>query len=333
VEPTESTTPDPAAAPAVPPPPADSSDPDVYVRPPKREEAPAWTPPAGVVTFTATTTARAGHANVPADRKPFDGRRVFAYLIDALCIGMVPLVLDATSVVTEGAWLVFTAISLIYFFLCEATTGQTVGKRAMRLRVVALDGSPASAGAISARTVLRILEPGMIGLIVLVCSGRRRRRLGDFLGGTVVVDATPDPGRPPRSLMTIVYPVGWLAGAVFVFASMGHGGDVYLAELDAVCEQTGVIVTEDSGAAPALAALDLQEAEFAAMRSLRPSPERIALHQEVLSMEWALLQQARMARVRIERRPRTADAEMQRLAAMEAPVSARYAQLGLPHCA
>jgi uncharacterized RDD family membrane protein YckC len=307
------------------------ADTDVYVRPPKREEAPAWTPPPGTVSFVAATTA--GRAHVPEDRKYLDNRRTKAYLLDGICIGAVPLVLDLASVVTEGAALVFVAITLIYYFLCEATTGQTVGKRVMGLRVVALDGTPATAKAISARTVLRVLESGPIGLIVYVLSGRRRRRLGDLLGGTVVVEAEPDPGRAPRSALTVLYPVAWLAASVVFFTTMGHGGDLYLSELDSLCEEANLIVTDAPPDQALNASFEVAEAEFAALASFVPPPDRRGLHEEIVAMELAAMQEARLARTRIARDPDTAEGEMQRLAAVNAPVKARYAELGLKHCA
>jgi hypothetical protein len=109
--------------------------------------------------------------------------------------------------------------------------------------------------------------------------------------------------------------------------------DAYLADLDSLCQEADLVVTEAAPEEAAIAALDVQEAEFAALRSMRPSPDRYALHQEVMAMEWGLLQEARRSRRRIQRNPRAAEGEMERLAALGAPVSARYAQLGLPHCA
>ena len=334
-DPTSSTAPDPSLI-APPPPvavaPAPLAEPDAYVRPPLREEAPAWVPPAGEPGFVATTTTtRPGRAIVPPDRRQFDGRRVKAYLIDGVCIGAIPTVLQATATVTDGAMLVFVAIQLIYYFLCEVTTGQTVGKRAMGLRVVALDGSPATAKAISARTVLRVLEMGPIGLIVYSFSGRRRRRLGDFLGGTVVVDAHPDPGRPPKSPLLVLYPVGWLAGAAIGFSTIGHGGDIYLAEVDEVCRQGNALIAE-AAPADADAAFSVAEMRFAALRSLAPPPARRALHEEILVMEFAALKETRIARMRIARRPEVRPTELARLVQVQVPVRARYAQLGLNHC-
>ena len=328
--------PEPAPAPAVAPAPEPQpivADADVYVRP-ERKELPEWTPPVDVApAFVATTAVAPGHAFVPEDRRSFDGRRVRAYFIDSFLIGAIPTFLTLTSVVTEGAMLIFVAIQLIYYFLCEVTTGQTVGKSMMGLRVVSLDGTPATAKQVSARTVLRVLEQGLLGLIVMCLSGRRRRRLGDLAAGTVVVDATPDPGRPPSSPLLVIYPVAWVVGAIAGFSMIGHGGDVYLSEMDGLCQEAAGIVASAAPEQALQAGFQIREARFDVLRSVVPPPARRALHAELMQLEWAAVQAARQARGRINANPGSQASEMTGLAAAEAPLKARYAQLGLRHCA
>ena len=86
------------------------------------------------------------------------------------------------------------AVSLLYFFVCEALWGQTLGKRLLGVRVLMRDGGPATAKAVGLRTSTRIVEDGPIGLAVFLASGKRRGRLGDLLGDTIV--ARPAPGLP-----------------------------------------------------------------------------------------------------------------------------------------
>ncbi len=68
--------------------------------------------------------------------------------------------------------------------------GQTPGKRMMRIRVVRDDGSPVDAAAVLARNVLRLVDflplGYLVGLVTMFADGRARR-LGDMVGGTVVV--------------------------------------------------------------------------------------------------------------------------------------------------
>jgi uncharacterized RDD family membrane protein YckC len=102
-----------------------------------------------------------------------------------------------TTTVTAGGGLglpgslMAIAIMLTYFFVMEATRGHTIGKRNYGLRVQSASGGSASLNAISGRTVLRIIDLlpifYLLGLLVALLTGRRRRRIGDWVAGTVVV--------------------------------------------------------------------------------------------------------------------------------------------------
>jgi uncharacterized RDD family membrane protein YckC len=103
---------------------------------------------------------------------------------------------NATSVTAGGGLglpgtLMAIALMLTYFFVMEATRGQTIGKRNYGLRVQSASGEPASLNAISGRTVLRLIDqlPAfyLVGVLVALLTGRRRRRIGDWVAGTVVV--------------------------------------------------------------------------------------------------------------------------------------------------
>lgn len=108
--------------------------------------------------------------------------------------------------------LMATALTFAYFFVMEATRGQTIGKRFYRLRVQSATGGPASANAISGRTVLRLIDVlpflYLLGTLVAILTGRGRRRIGDWVGGTVVVREAglsppplpPAPPPPPSGL-------------------------------------------------------------------------------------------------------------------------------------
>ena len=67
---------------------------------------------------------------------------------------------------------------------------------------------PATAKAVALRTSTRIVEDGPIGLAVFLASGKRRGRLGDLLGDTIV--ARPAPGLPRAgfSPLLIAVPAG-----------------------------------------------------------------------------------------------------------------------------
>jgi hypothetical protein len=87
--------------------------------------------------------------------------------------------------------------ALYYFFATESAGGQTLGKKLMRLRVVRADGRPAGMGEIAVRTILRVVDNYLVGLIVMLATGERRQRVGDLAAGTIVVDATAGTVAPP----------------------------------------------------------------------------------------------------------------------------------------
>jgi uncharacterized RDD family membrane protein YckC len=120
-----------------------------------------------------------------------------------------------------------TALALSYFYVCEAAFGQTFGKRRRGLRVQAAAGDRASCNAISARTVLRLIDGILfygVGALIAILTGRRRRRLGDWAGRTVVVfeDATTPEHARPALWQLAAYPAVWLAVAALAAAALGH---------------------------------------------------------------------------------------------------------------
>jgi uncharacterized RDD family membrane protein YckC len=149
--------------------------------------------------------------------RSLDSRRLGARIIDWLLF-LVPTIALQLTIGPLGwaAWVVSLWATVVYFFLCEALTGQTVGKRLLGLRVVRRDGSPAGTSSIAARNVVRIAEEPLIALLVLVGSRRRRQRVGDLIAGTTVGRAAGS--RPPaRSRFLAGYPALWaVGGAVFL---------------------------------------------------------------------------------------------------------------------
>ena len=119
-----------------------------------------------------------------------DNRRVAAALIDLVIpLAGVAAAYAAGLSLTGGLLLVGVGWTLYYFFALESGDGQTLGKRAMKLRVVSADGTPATMKQIAKRTVVRIVDGHIVGLIVMLATGERRLRLGDIVAGTVVTDA------------------------------------------------------------------------------------------------------------------------------------------------
>ena len=150
------------------------------------------------------------------------GNRGFAAVVDFLIASVIAfsanMVLSWLGVFNEATFFLLGGITLIvtlvliwvYFILLEwLWNGQTIGKRAYRLRVINEDGSPAQFTAVLIRNLLRVVDflPAFYGLGVLVIVlSPKSQRLGDLAAGTYVVRA-PRPAVDWFSLRTVT-PLG-----------------------------------------------------------------------------------------------------------------------------
>lgn len=137
------------------------------------------------------------------------GTRMLAALLDALVIvatiffAVIAIALVGGIIAAQphspAAGSVLGAFTLLFLFgfifayyagLELLWDGQTVGKRALKLRVLRDNGTPVDAASVLARTVVRLVDflplGYLVGLISMVVDGRARR-LGDIVGGTIVV--------------------------------------------------------------------------------------------------------------------------------------------------
>src|SRR5438132_2457791 len=154
------------------------------------------------------------------DRRYADWRRRRAAIIDNfLLLGLFFLFRGAITGFL-GAGLLAVAIWLTYYFVCEATTGQTIGKRIAKLRVVMRDGRPAPANAIAARTVLRLIDvlpyAWIVGGLVMLLTGGRRQRLGGLPARAIVRARGGGMPRAPHPPPGGGHPLLWIGGAVLV---------------------------------------------------------------------------------------------------------------------
>jgi uncharacterized RDD family membrane protein YckC len=106
---------------------------------------------------------------------------------------------DGTTVHSAGAsfsltglaFIIFLALSFLYYLVPEALSGQTVGKRIMGLQVVTVDGRAPTLRVILVRTVGRVIDilPAcyLVGWIALKQRRHPRQRLGDRLANTTVI--------------------------------------------------------------------------------------------------------------------------------------------------
>jgi uncharacterized RDD family membrane protein YckC len=130
------------------------------------------------------------------------GSRFLAQFVDMVIVFVIALVITIGAIAL-GAIFNSGQVALLfglilgfvliagYFLVSEATlSGQTIGKRYVRLRVVGDQGQPITLGQSAIRNLVRIVDflPVFygIGIITLFANGRGKR-LGDFAAGTLVV--------------------------------------------------------------------------------------------------------------------------------------------------
>ena len=146
------------------------------------------------------------------------GNRGFAAVVDFLIASVIAFtalaILSWAGAFDQASFFVLGGLTLIvtlvliwaYFILLEwLWNGQTIGKRAYRLRVINEDGSPAQFTAVLIRNLLRPVDflPALYGLGVLVIVlSPKSQRLGDLAAGTYVVRA-PRPQVDWFSLRTV----------------------------------------------------------------------------------------------------------------------------------
>lgn len=121
---------------------------------------------------------------------------VFASLLLALFLSLA--VADQVLAAEIGMPAIIAALSLLpllgplYFEL--RWRGQTPGKRLLGLRVISVDGSVPSGGQLFLRNILRLVDfmpfGYLFGLIAMFVSARGQR-LGDLVGGTLVIREDP----------------------------------------------------------------------------------------------------------------------------------------------
>jgi uncharacterized RDD family membrane protein YckC len=129
------------------------------------------------------------------------GDRLVAYIIDLLIymayIIVIALISDAAGGFSGRDWVIILLMIpiFIYQFLCEVfLNGQSLGKKAKRIRVVSLDGNQPNIGQYLIRWLFRIVDD-MIGsgviAIVTISLTEKAQRVGDVLAGTTVVRTQP----------------------------------------------------------------------------------------------------------------------------------------------
>ena len=137
------------------------------------------------------------------------GSRIVAIVIDTIILGIIGFLLmipfglsTAMLALMSGSWNIAMwmiayvvvlnfIIWIIYFTYFEGNSGQTIGKKAMHIKVVKNDGKKLTYADALIRTILRVIDGiafYLIGLIVILVT-ERKQRIGDMAAGTIVVKA------------------------------------------------------------------------------------------------------------------------------------------------
>lgn len=285
--------------------------------------APVTAPPASAVP-----------APQPEDRTQLDSRRVIARAIDGVFAG-VPFLIPVLGLPLRLS-IFLVSIGLVYFFVCEALWGQTIGKRIIGLRVLMRDGRPATASAVAARTILRLLDDGPIGLGAYLLSGRRRQRLGDLAGDTIVARPTPGLPRAGFSPLLLVYPVllaAATAALALAFSGTEARGD-YVRAVDRACAQR-IKVNAASRPKNLDAIVARKRADHRALAAVKAPESARTVRAEILALDakidTALAGAA--ARAKASRNPaKTLKGEVKHIAAARQTAAKRFGDLGLRSC-
>jgi uncharacterized RDD family membrane protein YckC len=153
--------------------------------------------------MTTAPHAFAPAVAAPAEATHVTGRRVAATIIDGLIFGVAYwLALTFGDLRTEGrpptGWADLPVVASIayglfvvgYYVLLEGYLGQTLGKMAMGIKVVAeATGQTPGIAAAAIRTLLRIVDSllGYAVAFITVLASDKRQPLGDMAGRTLVV--------------------------------------------------------------------------------------------------------------------------------------------------
>lgn len=159
-------------------------------------------PPTIVAPQAATTSAN--YADL--------SQRIIAAIIDSIIVGIAVGILSSIFVFSglgmlgfsgmghmfaspwmwaPWIWLVGLLIPIGYYTYLEGTSGQTIGKKIIKIKVIKANGSPCDLASAFLRSILRVVDSLVIGLvgIIVISVTEKRQRVGDIVANTIVVRA------------------------------------------------------------------------------------------------------------------------------------------------
>lgn len=125
------------------------------------------------------------------------GDRILATLIDLVVQGSYLILVSSVFDLFDfddgmSPILLFTTLPVyVYSLLCETfLNGQTLGKKAMKIQVLRMDGSQPTLSEYMVRWLIRVVDIwSMFGIVAIIAtaSSRKGQRIGDMAAGTTVV--------------------------------------------------------------------------------------------------------------------------------------------------
>jgi uncharacterized RDD family membrane protein YckC len=124
------------------------------------------------------------------------GDRILGYLLDRLIlilysIAIVTLFIQVKMEVVWIWWVILGIPWLFYSFAFEILMdGQTPGKRAMNVKVIRLNGTPATIGDYLLRWIFAFVDLYILSgaiAVVVIAAGGKGQRVGDVVAGTSVI--------------------------------------------------------------------------------------------------------------------------------------------------
>jgi uncharacterized RDD family membrane protein YckC len=124
------------------------------------------------------------------------GDRILAHLLDKLILIVfsiaVGLLLFYGEIEVYWVWILFLGLPwLLYSLVFEIfMDGQTPGKRVLNIKVIRLNGTPASIGDYVLRWIFALIDFGILSgaiAVILIAAGGKGQRLGDMVAGTSVI--------------------------------------------------------------------------------------------------------------------------------------------------
>ena len=146
------------------------------------------------------------------------GERIAGYIIDSLILiaylVIILFIFIGGDLIRWSDSLIFLFIIPVFFYHLVSEilmNGQTVGKKVMNIKIISLDGRPATIGQYLIRWLFRFVDftiTNCLGALICVAVSEKRQRIGDIVAGTAMIKTIPRTAFQ-QTLYTPVQPVDY----------------------------------------------------------------------------------------------------------------------------